>query len=86
MLINVYVNGDWDTSLETQKEVVIFNRGIIYQMDEKLFDSFIDELEKEGYDCYFCPELFKHPDWNGIIKYDILLLDNFAEKNRKIIL
>ena len=42
MLINVYVNGDWDTSLETQKEVVIFNRGIIYQMDEKLFDSFIN--------------------------------------------
>ena len=24
MLINVYVNGDWDASLETQKEVVIF--------------------------------------------------------------
>ena len=47
MLINVYVNGDWDTSLETQKEVVIFNRGIIYQMDEKLFDSFIDELKKD---------------------------------------
>jgi len=69
MLVNVYVNGDWDTSFETQKEVRIFNRGIVYQIDEKLFDSFIDELEREGYDCYFCPELFRNPDWNGIIKY-----------------
>ena len=68
MLIEIYVNGDWDASLENDSKVTIFNRGIVYQLDDSLYDYFIKNLEEKGYDCYFCPQLFRHPDWNGIIE------------------
>ncbi len=71
MLVEIYVNGDWNTSLEDNNEVVIYDKGTVYKLDDSLYDSFIDKLEDEGYDCYFCPELFKHPEWNGIIKYEV---------------
>ena len=72
MLIDVYVNGEWDTNLEDNKtkSVTIYSKGIHYQMDSKLFDNFIDKLENTGYDCYFSPQLFSHPDWDGIIIYN----------------
>ena len=71
-MINVYVNGNWNTYLDGSiKYVTIFDKGECYQMDMYLYDKFIDDLEVTGYDCYFCPELFSHPEWNGIIKYEI---------------
>jgi len=70
MLIDIYVNGEWDTSLELHKEVVVYNKGMVYQMDQSLYEGFIDQLENWGFDCYLCPQLFSHPEWNGIIKYD----------------
>jgi len=70
-MIDIYVNGDWNTSLEeSEKHVTIFNRGDRYQMNVHMYDEFIDKLEETGYDCYFCPQLFSHPEWNGIIKYE----------------
>jgi len=70
MMIDVYVNGEWDISFKLHKEVVIYNKGQVFKMDKSLFDKFIDDLENEGYDCYFSPQLFRNPDWNGIIKFD----------------
>ena len=70
MLVKIYVNGTWDTSLENNSEVIIFDKGIVYELDDSIYNSFIDKLEKDGYDCYLCPELFNHPEWNGIIKYE----------------
>lgn len=70
-MIEVYVNGEFDTSLEDRedKTVIIYNKGEVYLMDESLFDKFIDDLEIKGYDCYFSPQLYSHPEWNGIIKF-----------------
>jgi len=69
-MIEVYVNGDWDASLEDSKEVIVWELGTVYQMKKEMFGDFIDNLEEDGYDCYFCPQLFSHPNWNGIIKYE----------------
>lgn len=70
MLVRIYVNGTWDASLENNSEVIIFDKGIVYELDDSIYNSFIDKLEEDGYDCYFCPELFNHPKWNGVIKYE----------------
>ena len=70
MLVDVYVNGNWDASCEIFKEVRVWVKGSVYQMDSNLFDKFIDNLEETGFDNYFCPQLFKNPDWNGIIIYE----------------
>ena len=68
-MITVYLNGDWDASLEVNKSVTIYEKGQVFKMDKSLFDKFIDDLEEKGFDCYFSPELFRHPEWNGIIEY-----------------
>jgi len=69
MLLEVYVNGHWDADLIGSDHVTIYDKGIVYQLDDSLYDKFIDSLETEGFDCYFCPQLFKNPNWNGIIKH-----------------
>lgn len=71
-LITVFVDGVWDTALEDRedKTLIIYEIGTLYQMDESLFDSFVDKLEEEGYDCYLSPDIYCHPEWNGIIKYE----------------
>lgn len=70
-MIDVYVDGNWNTFLDSSaKHVTVFDKGKHYQMDEGVYGNFIDELEEKGYDCYFCPQLFSHPEWNGIIKYE----------------
>lgn len=70
-MITVYVNGIFDTSLEDRKDktVFVYNKGEVYKMDKRLYNKFIDDLEKNGFDCYLCPELYNNPEWNGIIKY-----------------
>lgn len=70
-LITVYVNGTWDVSFEERedKSIHIYDTGMYFSIKKELYDSFIDSLEDNGFDCYLCPELFKHPDWNGIIEY-----------------
>lgn len=68
-VIEVYVNGTWDCSLEESKSVTVYDRGTVYKMSEIHYDKFINQLEENGYDCYFSPELFSHPEWNGVIEY-----------------
>jgi hypothetical protein len=68
-LIEIYVNGDWNTSLEECPHIEIYDKGDIYVIKAELYDKFIDDLEKNGYNCYLCPQLFSHPNWNGIIKH-----------------
>ena len=70
-LIRIYINGDFCTSLEDRedKSVYIYNKGQEFLIKQSLYDKFIDDLEENGYDCYLCPDLFIHPEWNGIIKF-----------------
>jgi len=69
MIVDVYVNGHWDADLLDGGHVTVYDKGVVYQFDDSLYDAFIDSLETEGFDCYLCPQLLKNPDWNGIIKY-----------------
>jgi hypothetical protein len=34
-----------------------------------MYEQYIDDLEERGYDCYFCPEMYMHPQWNGEILF-----------------
>ena len=72
MLVTIYLNGVFDTSLEDRedKTVIIYDKGQVYKIQESRYNKFIDDLELNGFDCYFCPELYSHPEWNGIIKYE----------------
>ena len=73
MLVDVFVNGQWNASCQNKEDssVIIYELGMVYQMDSSKFNGFVDKLEEEGFDCYLCPQLFSHPDWNGIIKYEL---------------
>jgi hypothetical protein len=65
--IEVWVDGEWDASIETTKDVVVYSKGTVFTIQREDYNSFIDCLENKGYDCYFCPALFSHPDWSGNI-------------------
>lgn len=68
-LIEVYVNGNWDADMEINYHVEIYNKGKVHLIKADMYNDFIDDLEEHGFDNYFCPQLFEHPDWNGIIIY-----------------
>ena len=68
-MLTILVDGEWDTSLEETKDVLIYEEGTKYIIQNHLYNDFIDSLETKGYDCYFCIENFSHPEWSGIIKY-----------------
>ena len=65
----VLIDGDWDTSLEDNKEVIIYDEGRKVKVKEELYDTFMDKLEADGYDCYLCLEEYAHPEWNGEFHY-----------------
>jgi hypothetical protein len=67
--IQVWVNGDWDCSIDEWRSVIVFDKGTVHEMKESDYDNFINQLEEDGFDCYFCPQLFSHPEWNGEIEY-----------------
>jgi hypothetical protein len=71
-LINIFINGTWDTAHEdsTDKSPIrIFDKGTHVQILADQYDQYIDALEEKGYDCYLCPEMYSHPQWNGEIIY-----------------
>jgi hypothetical protein len=71
-LINIFINGTWDTAHEdsTDKSPIrIFDKGTHVQILANQYDQYIDALEEKGYDCYLCPEMYSHPQWNGEILY-----------------
>lgn len=71
-LVNVFVDGTWDCSHEDKigkSPVVVYSKGKHVQMLASQYDAFIDNLEEIKYDCYFCPELYSHPQWNGEVIY-----------------
>jgi hypothetical protein len=70
-LIEIYVNGSWNADMETNYHVEIYNKGTVHLMKADLYADFIDDLEEHGFDNYFCPQLFSHPDWNGIIQFKV---------------
>ena len=68
-IVDVFVNGVWDTSFEKTAHVEIFSVGEVRKVRKGDFDKFIDDLEVEGYDCYLCPAIFSHPDWSGVFQF-----------------
>jgi hypothetical protein len=68
-LIEIYVDGSWNADFTNFNHIEILEKGKVFLMKLELYDSFIDNLENNGFDNYFCPQLFKHPSWNGVIKY-----------------
>ena len=69
-LINIFMNGDWDTSHEDRTDkspIRVFNKGEHVQILKEQYDEYIDALEEKGFDCYLCPEMYAHPQWNGEI-------------------
>jgi nucleoid DNA-binding protein len=71
-VINIFLNGEFDTAHEErvgESPVRIYNKGTHVQILEDQFDQYIDGLEESGYESYFCPELYSHPQWNGEIIY-----------------
>ena len=71
-LINIFINGTWDTSHEDKTDkspIRIFDKGTHIQILADQYDQYIDDLEEKGYDCYLCPEMYAHPQWNGEIIY-----------------
>jgi hypothetical protein len=64
-IVDVFVNGTWDAALEKTEQVEIYNVGVVHKIRVGDFDKFIEDLEVDGYDCYLCPALFSHPNWNG---------------------
>jgi hypothetical protein len=72
-LVRVFVNGCWDVSHEDKlgdSAVIIYDKGVCYEMLESNYDKFIDGLEEKGFDCYLSPEMYSHPQWNGQIIYE----------------
>ena len=71
-LINIFINGTWDTAHEDKTDkspVRIFDKGTHIQILADQYDQYIDDLEEKGYDCYLCLEMYAHPQWNGEIIY-----------------
>jgi len=68
-IVEVFVNGVWDTSFEKTAHVEIFSVGEVRKVRKGDFDKFVDDLEVEGYDCYLCPAIFSHPDWSGVFQF-----------------
>ena len=71
-LINIFLNGAWDADHEDHSDkspVRVYDKGTHVQILESMYDQYIDDLEERGYDCYFCPEMYMHPQWNGEIIY-----------------
>jgi intein/homing endonuclease len=68
-IVEVFVNGVWDTSFEKTAHVEIFSVGEVCKVRKGDFDKFVDDLEVEGYDCYLCPAIFSHPDWSGVFQF-----------------
>jgi hypothetical protein len=70
-LITVYVNGVFCTSLEDRedKSIYIYEIGEKFLIKQNLYNKFVDDLELNGFDCYLCPDIYSHPEWNGTIKF-----------------
>jgi hypothetical protein len=71
-LINIFLNGTWEADHEDQTDkspVRIFDKGTHVQILASMYDQYIDDLEEKGFDNYFCPEMYSHPQWNGEIIY-----------------
>lgn len=67
-LVNIFIDGEWDCSHEDKTDnspVRIFDKGTHVQIKASDYDQYIDDLEERGYDCYLCPEMYAHPQWNG---------------------
>jgi hypothetical protein len=72
ILINIFINGDWDISHEDKPDtspVIVYDKGTHVQILASQYDQYIDDLEERGYDCYLCPEIYSHPQWNNEIIY-----------------
>ena len=72
VLINIFINGTWDTSHEYKSDtspVIVYDKGTHVQILASQYDSYINDLEERGYDCYFCPEMYSHPQWDNEIIY-----------------
>lgn len=70
ILVNIFIDGSWDTAHEDKTDkspVRIFDKGTHVQVLAAQYDQYIDDLEKRGFDCYLCPEMYSHPQWNGEI-------------------
>jgi hypothetical protein len=71
-LISIFIDGDWDTSHEDKGDtspVRIFNKGKVVQIQAHMYEQYIDDLEERRFDCYFSPDMYAHPQWNGEIIY-----------------
>ena len=71
-LINIFINGNWETSHEDKTDtspVIIYEIGTHVQILASMYEQYIDDLEERGYDCYFSPEMYMHPQWNGEILF-----------------
>jgi len=72
ILINIFINGTWDTAHEDKSylsPVIVYDKGTHVQILASQYDQYIDDLEERGYDCYLCPEMYSHPQWNNEIIY-----------------
>lgn len=70
-LINIYIDGEWDAdhNAPTDKSpVTIFDKGTHVQILADQYEQYIDDLEGRGHS-YFCPEVYAHPKWNGVIRH-----------------
>ena len=82
-LINIFINGTWDTAHEdsTDKSPIrIFDKGTHVQILANQYDQYIDALEEKGYDCYLCLEMYAHPQWNG----EILYMEDLPKTPKKV--
>lgn len=72
ILIRIFINGHWETNHEDKTDkspIRIWDKGTEVHILSEQYNQYIDDLEKRGYDCYLCPEMYSHPQWNGEIIY-----------------
>jgi len=83
--IEIFVNGVWDASFEERQELVIYDKGEVHTIDAEDYEEFIDELEKKGFDCYLCIDMFTNPNWDGGIIWDLRQVTKQLELQEEIV-